>query len=290
MKLASIHHQGRPTVAVQLPDGRLLDLPAADPDLPTRMELLIADWPRCEPRVRALLHTPPAAHTLPEAEARFGPVVGQPEKILCVGLNYYDHAREVNLPVPESPTVFAKYNNVLLGHGQPVQVPATIAQTDYEAELAFVIGRPGKGIAAAHAYDYVFGYTVFNDVTDREAQFRVNQWTLGKSPDTFGPLGPYLVTRDEVPDPHALAVVLRLNGQVLQQSRTDQLIFSIPALVEHLSRHLTLRPGDVVATGTPPGVGYVRQPPVYLRPGDVVEVEIESVGTLRNSVVAADTL
>ena len=286
MKLASIYHQGRPTVAVLLPGSRLLDLPTADPTLPARMELLIADWPRCEARVRALLQQPPAAHTLAEADARFGPVVSQPEKILCVGLNYYDHAREVNLPVPESPTVFAKYNNVLLGHGQPLQVPPAITQTDYEAELAFIIGQPGKGIAAAQAYDYVFGYTVFNDVTDREAQFRVNQWTLGKSLDTFGPLGPYLVTRDEVPDPHALAVELRLNGQLLQASRTDQLIFSVPALIEHLSRHITLRPGDVVATGTPPGVGYVRQPPVYLQPGDVVEVHIDGIGTLRNPIVA----
>jgi 2-keto-4-pentenoate hydratase/2-oxohepta-3-ene-1,7-dioic acid hydratase in catechol pathway len=289
MKLASIHYQGRPTVAVLLPSGRLLDLPAADPELPARMELLIADWPRCEPRVRALLHEPPAAHTLAESAVQFEPVVSQPEKILCVGLNYHDHAREANMPVPESPTVFAKYNNVLLGHGQPVQVPSTITQTDYEAELAFIIGRLGKGISAAQAYDHVFGYTVFNDVTDREAQFRVNQWTLGKSPDTFGPLGPYLVTRDEVPDPHALAIELRVNGELLQASRTEQLIFSVPALVEHLSRYLTLRPGDVVATGTPAGVGYVRQPPLYLRPDDVVEVQIESVGTLRNPIATAET-
>jgi len=211
--------------------------------------------------------------------------VPRPGKIICIGLNYRDHAAESNMPIPEKPVIFSKFSTSVIAPGEPVVLPSTSQQVDYEAELAVVIGRRAKNVSADRAYDYVLGYTAFNDVTARDFQFSDGQWQRGKSCDTFAPMGQTIVTTDEIPDPHKLSVKLVLNGQVMQDSNTDQLIFGVPALIEFLSQTITLEPGDVIATGTPPGVGFARKPPVFLKPGDRMEVLIEGMGGLGNPVV-----
>lgn len=205
-------------------------------------------------------------------------------KILCIGLNYADHAQEFNLDIPSHPVLFAKFSNTLTGHGGAILNDGTSKAVDYEAELAFVIGKRARKVSEVEALDYVAGYITANDVTARDIQHADTQWVHGKSLDTFCPLGPWLITRDEVPDPHNLAISCRVNGVTLQNSNTNQLIFKIPALISYLSQGITLEPGDIVLTGTPSGIGYARNPKVLLKAGDMVEVEIEKVGLLQNTV------
>ena len=212
--------------------------------------------------------------------------VPRPGKLICIGLNYRDHAAESKMAIPERPVVFSKFSSSVIAPGEPVIVPASSSQVDYEAELAVVIGRQAKTVSADRALDYVLGYTAVNDVSARDFQFADGQWLRGKSCDTFAPMGPWIVTRDEIPDPHRLAIKLVLNGKKMQDSNTDQLIFGVPALIEFLSETITLEPGDVIATGTPAGVGFARKPPVFLRPGDKMEVQIEGIGTLNNPIAA----
>jgi 2-keto-4-pentenoate hydratase/2-oxohepta-3-ene-1,7-dioic acid hydratase in catechol pathway len=214
------------------------------------------------------------------------PSYARPGKIICVGLNYRDHAIESQMAIPASPVIFSKFPSCVIGHAEPVVLPLGSTQVDYEAELAVVIRRRAHQVTASSAMEHVLGYTCLNDVSARDFQFADGQWQRGKSCDTFAPLGPWIVTADEIPDPHALRIQLRLNGCTMQNSNTDQLIFRIPELIAFLSRTITLEPGDVIATGTPPGVGFARQPPVFLRAGDVMEVEIEGIGVLRNHVVS----
>jgi len=223
---------------------------------------------------------------VPRANVRMLAPMPRPGKLICIGLNYRDHAAESNMPIPEKPIVFSKFATAVTGPNQPVVLPARSEKVDYEAELAFVIGRRAKNVAKEKALDYVLGYTCLNDVTARDFQFADGQWQRGKSCDTFAPMGECIVTTDEIPDPHRLAIKLRLNGQTMQDSNTDQLIFGIPELVAFLSETITLEPGDVVATGTPPGVGFARKPPVFLKDGDVMEVEVEGLGVLTNPVAA----
>ncbi len=220
------------------------------------------------------------------SQVRFLPPVPRPGKIFCLGRNYREHAAEMGGEAPEYPMLFAKFANTLIGHGQPIVLPAVSDKVDYEAELAVVIGRRGHNISEETALDYVAGYSVFNDVSVRDWQKRTLQWLQGKTFDGTGPMGPALVTRDEVKDPHALGIALRLNGQVMQCANTSQFIFPIPAVIHYISQIATLEPGDVIATGTPSGVGFARKPPVFLKAGDMVEVEIESIGVLRNAVAA----
>lgn len=215
----------------------------------------------------------------------FAPVP-RPGKILCIGLNYRDHAAESKMPIPEKPVVFSKFSTAVIAPGEPVVLPSASQQVDYEAELAVVIGRRAKHVTADRAYDYVLGYTAFNDVSARDFQFGDGQWQRGKSCDTFAPMGQTIVTTDAVPDPHQLSIKLTLNGQTMQDSNTDQLIFGVPALIEFLSQTITLEPGDVIATGTPSGVGFARKPPVFLKPGDQMEVLIEGMGGLGNQVIS----
>ena len=214
----------------------------------------------------------------------FAPVP-RPGKILCIGLNYRDHAAESNMPIPEKPVVFSKFSTCVIAPGEPVVLPSTSQQVDYEAELAVVIGRRAKHVPADRAYDYVLGYTAFNDVSARDFQFSDGQWQRGKSCDTFAPMGQTIVTTDAIPDPHRLSIKLTLNGQTMQNSNTDQLIFGVPALIEFISQTITLEPGDVIATGTPSGVGFARKPPVFLKPGDQMEVLIEGMGGVGNPVI-----
>ena len=216
----------------------------------------------------------------------FAPVP-RPGKLICIGLNYRDHAAESNLPLPKEPVVFSKFSTAVIAPGEPVVIPASSTQVDYEAELAVVIGRRAKQVAASRALDYVFGYTCLNDVSARDFQFADGQWQRGKSCDTFAPMGPTIVSADELRDPHKLPIKLILNGATMQDSNTNQLIFGVPELIEFLSRTITLEPRDVIATGTPSGVGFARKPPVYLKPGDEMVVDIEGIGKLNNPVVAA---
>lgn len=215
----------------------------------------------------------------------FAPVP-RPGKILCIGLNYRDHAAESKMPIPEKPVVFSKFSTCVIAPGEAVVLPSTSQQVDYEAELAVVIGRRAKHVTADRAYAYVLGYTAFNDVTARDFQFGDGQWQRGKSCDTFAPMGQSIVTADAVPDPHKLPIKLTLNGQTMQESNTDQLIFGVPALIEFISQTITLEPGDVIATGTPAGVGFARKPPVFLKPGDRMEVMIEGVDGVGNPVIS----
>jgi 2-keto-4-pentenoate hydratase/2-oxohepta-3-ene-1,7-dioic acid hydratase in catechol pathway len=224
---------------------------------------------------------------LPLNTVRVLPPVPRPGKIVAVGLNYRDHAMEYgSAQPPEIPILFAKFPNSISAHEDPIVIPVGNPNVDWEAELAVVIGRKGKGISAQRAYEYVGGYMPLNDVSARTWQFGDKQWVRGKSPDTFCPTGPYLTTRDEVPDPHTLAIRSRVNGATMQDSSTSKLIFQIPQLIEFISATITLEVGDIIATGTPEGVGVYRKPPVFLKPGDVVEIEIERLGVLRNTVVA----
>src|ERR671922_327797 len=204
--------------------------------------------------------------------------IPRPGKLILLGLNYRDHAEETGQKIPEVPTLFAKYNNSVIGPGAAIIIPRATEQIDYEAEFAFVIGRRGHRIPRERALDYVAGYTIINDVSARDYQFVTSQWMVGKTCDTHCPMGPALVLKDEIPDPHALDLSLSIAGEVLQRSNTRQLIFKIPETVEYVSQVMTLDPGDVISTGTPAGVGFTRKPPRWLRPGETVRVEIAGLG------------
>jgi 2-keto-4-pentenoate hydratase/2-oxohepta-3-ene-1,7-dioic acid hydratase in catechol pathway len=227
-----------------------------------------------------------ASAIVPLADVQLLAPVPRPGKIICIGLNYRDHAAESKMAVPESPITFSKYVTCVTNPSAPVFLPRTSEKVDYEAELAVVIGRRGKHVPVERAFEYVLGYTNFNDVSARDFQFADGQWQRGKSCDTFAPIGPAIVTSDEIPNPHRLRIQLRLNGQPMQDSTTEQLIFGIDRLVSFLSETVTLEPGDIIATGTPPGVGFARKPPVFLKPGDLMEVEVEGLGVLSNPVLA----
>lgn len=225
----------------------------------------------------------------PLATVRLLPPIARPGKIVAIGLNYRDHCVEQGIEPPTIPLIFAKFPNSIAGPYDPIILPAEDMQVDYEAELGVVIGRNAKRIAASEAMEHVAGYLVLNDVSARKWQFSDKQWVRGKSCDTFCPIGPWLTTRDEVPDPHALHISTRVNGQLLQDSNTHHLIFRIPELIEFITASMTLEPGDIIATGTPVGVGCFRNPPIYLKGGDIVEIEIERLGKLRNSVENSPT-
>jgi 5-carboxymethyl-2-hydroxymuconate isomerase len=207
-------------------------------------------------------------------------------KIVCVGLNYVDHAREVDLELPEQPLLFAKWPNAVIASGEPIVIPHGVEQVDYEAELAAVIGARVKGVSVENALEAVAGYTCLNDVSARTLQFADGQWTRGKSLDTFCPIGPRVVPREEIGDPQSLRISCRLNGALVQDASTADMIFGVAELIAYISGAITLEPGDVIATGTPPGVALGRANPRYLQDGDSIEVEIEGIGILANPVVA----
>ena len=247
---------------------------------------VLASGPEGFTKIQSFVQNPPADSTFPLSSVQLLAPVPRPPKLICVGLNYRDHAAEARQEIPTVPTIFAKFSNVVIGPGQPIVLPKNSRKPDYEAEFAFVIGTGGRHIAAEAWRDHVFGYTIFNDVSARDVQSATSQWMIGKSFDTFAPMGPYLVSADEIADPHALEIKLSIGGETLQHSNTRELIFNIPNLVAFLSSVVTLEPGDVVATGTPAGVGFARRPPRYLQPGDEVVVSIEGLGELRNPVAA----
>ena len=227
----------------------------------------------------------PSGPSYPLADVKLLAPIPRPPKLICVGLNYRDHAAEAKMEIPTVPTIFAKFSNVVIGPEEPILIPKGSDKTDYEAEFAFVIGPGGRRIPASRAMDHVFGYTIVHDVSERHYQMATSQWMMGKTFDTFAPMGPWLVTRDEIADPHALDIWLEIGGERLQNSNTRELIFKIPELIEHLSSVVTLEPGDVVSTGTPAGVGFARKPPRLLKPGDQVVIGIQGLGELRNPVL-----
>ena len=222
----------------------------------------------------------------PLAEVKLQAPIPRPPKIICIGLNYRDHAIESKLEIPKIPVVFAKFASCTIGPGDSIVLPKNSEKPDYEAELAVVIGKNARHVAAENWREYVFGYMCLNDVSARDFQMATSQWMIGKTFDTFAPMGPYLVTADEVEDPHKLDISLTINGETLQNSNTKELIFRIPDLIAYLSSVFTLEPGDVITTGTPSGVGFSYNPPRWLKPGDTVTVKIEGLGELSNPCVA----
>ena len=270
--------------------GVLVDLSAVDPSLPTTVKGLLGlgheGWPAIRSAAeRGALNS--AATFAFDKVQRLAPVPA-PAKIICLGLNYSDHAAESGVEPPSEPVLFSKYATALVGHEADVVLPKVSREVDYEAELVVVIGRGGRHISRESAMEHVGGYTVGHDVSARDWQLNKpgKQWMAGKTFDTFAPTGPCVVTPDEVPNPQDLRIQLRLNGKTMQDSRTSQLIFPVDYVISYLSQIFTLEPGDLIFTGTPPGVGMARKPPVWLQPGDVVEVEIEHLGILRNRMVA----
>lgn len=212
--------------------------------------------------------------------------IPRPPKVICIGLNYRDHAIESNMPIPTIPVVFSKFSNTVISPGDKVVLPKNSEKPDFEAELAFIIGKPGRHIAKEKALEHVFGYTIVNDVSARDFQLQTSQWLVGKTFPTFCPMGPWIVTSDEIADPHNLRIGLKIDGETVQDSNTKELIFGIPELVSHLSSIIDFEPGDVVSTGTPPGVGMGRKPPRWLKAGETMTVFIEKIGELTNPVVA----
>jgi len=288
VRLATVETaDGLRVVSVVETDGeqRFVDLAAVDPSLPSTMiELLSLE----DGLARAAEASQRGATDANFVDGTLRAPVPRPDKVLCIGLNYRDHAAESNMPIPDEPVCFSKFSQTVIGPEEPIKLPKVAKQVDYEAELVIVIGRRGKNIPESDARSYVAGYMNGHDVSARDWQVGRpgGQWLLGKSPDTFAPTGPYLVTADQVPDPHGLDIKLRLNGELMQDSNTREFIFTVEQLIAHVSQLITLVPGDLIFTGTPPGVGMARKPPVFLKPGDVVEVEIEGLGVLRNPVVA----
>lgn len=262
----------------------IVDLLAADASLPSSIRALLEGGPAALQRAAAAAES--ARDLIDIAAVKLAAPIPNPDKILCIGLNYADHAAESGQPLPDYPIVFSKYSNTVIGSGEAIVMPKVTDQVDYEAELGFVIGKRARHVSEADALDYVAGYLNVNDVSARDYQMRTSQWTMGKSFDTFAPMGPALVTADDVPDPHNLAIRLWIGEELLQDSSTSQLIFNVPQLLADISEVMTLLPGDIVSTGTPPGVGGARTPPRWLKPGETVNMEIERLGVLSNPIVA----
>jgi 2-keto-4-pentenoate hydratase/2-oxohepta-3-ene-1,7-dioic acid hydratase in catechol pathway len=234
--------------------------------------------------IESFLKAEPAAHPL--AGVTLLAPIPRPSKLICVGLNYRDHAAEAKMEIPSVPTIFNKFPSCIIGPGADIVLPRNSVKPDYEAEFAFVIGAGGRHISAEKWREHVYGYMNCNDVSARDFQMATSQWLMGKTFDTFAPTGPWLVTADEIADPHNLDISLTINGETLQNSNTRHLIFGIPELIAYISSVCTLEPGDIVSTGTPAGVGFGHKPPRWLRPGDSVTVEVQGLGTLTNPCVA----
>jgi acylpyruvate hydrolase len=222
--------------------------------------------------------------TVPRASVRLHAPIADPGKFICIGLNYRDHAEEANQPIPKEPPIFPKWDNAILDPGEPILRPRGSKQLDWEVELGVVIGRPARHVSKEQALDHVWGYTIINDVSARDFQFITSQWSAGKIFDTAAPVGPYLADRREIPDPHVLDLKLWVNGTQMQSGSTKTFIFDVRYIVSYLSGLMTLMPGDLIATGTPPGVGFARKPPVFLQPGDTCRLEITGLGTLENPI------
>ena len=282
MKLVSFGEPGLEMPGV-VQGEKVLDLCMADSSLPPSLRAILEE--DLLARIRALLAAAPADCWVEAARVRFGPPIPDPRNIICLGLNYRDHAEEMKMEMPKSPLLFSKAAGAIAGAYDPIPLGTASKTVDIEAELAVVIGKACKGLSESDAPGAIAGYTILNDVSGRDLQFGDKQWYRGKSQDGYAPFGPFLATPDEIPDPHALRIVSRVNGETWQASSTRHLIFGIPAILAFITEGMTLFPGDVIATGTPSGVGYRKTPPKYLKPGDTVGIEIERLGTQRARVV-----
>jgi 2-keto-4-pentenoate hydratase/2-oxohepta-3-ene-1,7-dioic acid hydratase in catechol pathway len=285
MRLATIRTNQGPRAAI-FQAGRYIDLHATDPALPASVRQLLEEG-EATLKAAAQAARREKVVSFPADQVKLLPPIPDPHKIVCLGLNYADHAREGGASIPKDPVLFSKYSTALIGQGDPIVLPPVSQEVDYEAELVLVVGKGGRNIPEDRGLDHVAGYTIGHDVSARDWQLKKDgkQWMVGKTFDTFAPTGPHLVTRDEIGDPHELGIRLRLNGETMQDSNTREMLFSIGRVLSYLSQVFTLQAGDLVFSGTPSGVGFTRKPPVFLKAGDVVEVEIEKLGVLRNSVV-----
>ncbi len=285
MRLVTVSTEHGPRACVEW-QGEYVDIHAADPGLPSRMRDVLALGTEGLERVRAA--TASGSVRYEAAGAKLLAPVPDPVKIVCLGLNYRDHAEESGMAIPTEPILFSKYATSVIGPGATIELPKVSTEVDYEAELVYVIGKRGRDIPRESAMEYIVGYTIGHDVSARDWQLNKpgKQWMAGKTFDTFAPIGPAIVTLDELPDPHSLGIRLRLNGETMQDSSTNQLIFKADETIAYLSQIFTLEPGDLIFTGTPPGVGMARKPPVWLKAGDFVEVEIDGLGVLSNPVAA----
>jgi 2-keto-4-pentenoate hydratase/2-oxohepta-3-ene-1,7-dioic acid hydratase in catechol pathway len=287
MKLATFTHQGSTRIGL-VDEGGVVDLSRAAPALPHEMGAFLAAGPAA---LAAAQEAAGSRARIPLPAVKLEAPIARPPKFLAVGLNYADHAAESKMELPRHPTIFNKQSTCVAGPSDPIHVPRASQAVDYEGELGFVIGRRCRHVSRQDAPRVLAGYLVVNDVSVRDWQLRIPTWTMGKSFDTHGPIGPWIATPDEIPDPHGLRLRTWVNGELRQDSNTKQLVFDCFALVEHLSTAFTLEPGDVVATGTPAGVGVSMKPPRWLAAGDVVRIEIEGIGWIENPVIAepADT-
>ena len=285
MRLCTFQRDGEARIGAARGSG-IVDVRAVDGELPSTLLELLQGGEDALARARRALDAARDEHVRSRDEVTMLPPIANPSKIACIGLNYRDHAADVEMDLPEHVVVFAKWPNTLIGDGAPIVIPRASHRVDYEAELAFVVGKRARNVPEQSAYDVIAGYMCLNDVSVRDYQMRTSQWTMGKVFDTHAPCGPFLVTRDEVPDPGNLRISCSIDGEMLQDSSTSQLVFGVPRLVAELSAVMTLEPGDIVATGTPAGVGTSRTPKRWIRPGERVRVEIEGLGVLENPAIA----
>ncbi len=289
MKLVTFRRDGQTRIGALVASERgelVYDLNALDPQLPADMLAFLEAGPLALSLAKAALASAQHKDAAPLAEVKLLAPIPRPGKIICIGQNYLEHAKESAASAPPFPIVFAKYNNAVIATGESIVIPRCVAKPDYEGELGVVIGKRGRYIPQEEALEHVAGYMPINDVSARDWQNRTSQWMMGKTVDTFCPMGPALVTADEVPDPQDVRLRTVVSGEVLQEGYTGNMIFTVAHLIADMSQVMTLEPGDVIATGTPSGVGFARNPPRWLRPGDVVRVEIDGVGALENPVIA----
>ena len=292
LRLVQFESGGRQRVGVELEDGgSVVDVAAVDPAIPSDMRSFLEQWERSvDLAARAVEKAESTGeHTFLSKDFSLKAPIYDPQKVIGIGMNYADHWRELGTPMPENPVVFSKFSSAITEPNGSIVLPDEAEKVDYEVELAFIICKQGKHIKESEAMSYVAGFTVAHDVTARDWQMEMHknggQWLIGKTFDTFCPLGPAIVTRAALSDPHKLGIRCRLNGELVQNSNTDQLMRKTEALIVFLSRFMTLQPGDVVLTGTPPGVGCFRKPPLWLKKGDVVECEVDEIGKIVNAII-----
>jgi 2-keto-4-pentenoate hydratase/2-oxohepta-3-ene-1,7-dioic acid hydratase in catechol pathway len=287
LKLLTFHRNNILQLGIRTEKG-VIDVSQASEGhagIPLTMDTAIRGGAEAMKALQELLEQPDTNWLLNEQNLRPGPSVGTPEKLICIGLNYKRHARETGMPVPETPVLFSKFNNTLAATGEPIPLPDNAVQYDYEVELGVVIGKEARYVGVDEALGYVFGYFTVNDMSVRDLQFRTSQWLLGKTPDKFFPTAPYLVTSDEVGDPQILGLSCWVNGELRQKSNTADMIFSVAECISYISQYMTLKPGDVISTGTPEGVVMGMTEKNWLKPGDEVVVEVEGLGKCTNRMV-----
>lgn len=285
MRLVTFTHQGKRRLGARSGNS-IIDLSATDPSIPSTMREFLESGDDAFSKAHEAIDK--GAHAISATDVTIQAPIDDPEKIICIGLNYADHATESGMPIPEEPIVFSKYASSIIGPSANIVAPSVSSQVDYEVELVVVIGKRGRNISEEDALNYVAGYMVGHDVSARDYQLEKpgGQWTMGKTFDTFAPIGPDLVTTDEVFDPHNLGIRCILNGETVQDSNTSQLIFGVPQLIAYLTHVFTITPGDLIFTGTPPGVGMGHDPQLWLKHGDYVICEIDGLGRLENPVVS----